>query len=213
MKNTTGSTSVRGPPWVNGTSGDVGPARPAGPPGYNSTKGDIGLVGPAGPARPPRPPGYNGTQGPAGPSGLPGFQGLRGPSGFNGTQGPPGPGAISCVFKTLSSLGMRASSISQQEITATEQNVCWVEDCESWFCLILFDSDKKITILLKITLRNIDTYDNIYWSKELSNCSKASLKVRKLSHRPHRCWESKLISSLLSLKSPSSWKQKKNRKP
>ena len=213
MKNTTGSTSVRGPPWVNGTSGDVGPAGPPGPPGYNSTKGDIGLVGPAGPARPPRPPGYNGTQGPAGPSGLPGFQGLRGPSGFNGTQVPPGSGASSCVFKTLYNPGMQASSFSQQEITATEQNVCWVEDCESWLCLIVFDSDKKITILLKITLQNIDTYENIYWSKELSKCSKASLKVRKLSHRPHRFWESKLISSLLSLKSPSSWKQKKNRKP
>nr|XP_058943548.1 macrophage scavenger receptor types I and II-like isoform X1 [Pocillopora verrucosa] len=101
VKNTTGSTSVRGPPGVNGSNGDVGPAGPAGPPG---------------------PPGYNGTQGPAGPSGLPGFQGLRGPSGFNGTQGPPGPGAISCVFKTLSSLGMSAASIAQQEITATEQN-------------------------------------------------------------------------------------------
>ena len=103
MKNTTGNTSVRGPPRVNVTNGDVGPAGPPGPPG---------------------PPGYNGTQGPAGPSGLPGFQGLRGPSGFNGTQGPPGPGAISCVFKTLSSLGMQASSVSRQEITTTEQNVC-----------------------------------------------------------------------------------------
>ena len=35
-------------------------------------------------------------------------------------------------------------------------------------------------------------------SKELSKCPKASLKVRKLSHRPQRFWESKLISSLLS---------------
>ena len=126
-----------------------------------------------------------------------------------GTQVPPGSGASSCVFKTLSNPGMQASSFSQQEITATEQNVCWVEDCESWLCLILFDSDKKITILLKITLQNIDTNENIYWSKELSKCSKASLKVRKLSHRPHRFWESKLISSLLSLKSSSSWKQKR----
>ncbi|CAH3166396.1 unnamed protein product [Pocillopora meandrina] len=128
VKNTTGSTSVRGPPGVNGTSGDVGPAGPAGPagpPGYNGSRGDIGLVGPAGPAGPagpPGPPGYNGTQGPAGPSGLPGVQGLRGPSGFNGTQGPPGPGASSCVFKTLSSPGMGASSFSREEVTATEQN-------------------------------------------------------------------------------------------
>ncbi|CAH3166372.1 unnamed protein product, partial [Pocillopora meandrina] len=126
VKNTTGSTSVRGPPGVNGTKGDIGPAGPAGPagpPGYNGTKGpDIGLAGPAGPAGPPGPPGYNGTQGPAGPSGLPGVQGLRGPSGFNGTQGPPGPGASSCVFKTLSSPGMSAASIARQEITATEQN-------------------------------------------------------------------------------------------
>ena len=106
MQITIGNTSVRGPPRVNVTNGDVGPAGPAGPPG------------------PPGPPGYNGTQGPAGPPGLPGFQGLRGPSGFNGTLGPPGPGAISYVFKTLSSLGMRASPISQQEIAATEQNVC-----------------------------------------------------------------------------------------
>ena len=108
MKNTTGSTSVRGPPGVNGTKGDIGPA---GPPGYNGTKGpDIGLAGPAGP---PGPPGYNGTQGPAGPSGLPGVQGLRGPSGFNGTQGPPGPGASSCVFKTLTSTGTAANPIAQ----------------------------------------------------------------------------------------------------
>ncbi|RMX46488.1 hypothetical protein pdam_00023234 [Pocillopora damicornis] len=110
VKNTTGSTSIRGPPGVNGTNGDPGPA---GPPGYNGTKGDIGPAGP---------PGYNGTQGPAGPSGLPGVQGLRGPAGFNGTQGPPGPGASSCVFKTLSSLGLPASSLIIQKITATEQN-------------------------------------------------------------------------------------------
>ncbi|RMX59021.1 hypothetical protein pdam_00025423 [Pocillopora damicornis] len=66
--------------------------------------------------------GYNGTKGPAGPFGLPGVQGLRGPSGYNGTQGPPGPGASSCVFKTLLSPGMAASSITRQEITATEPN-------------------------------------------------------------------------------------------
>ena len=118
---------------VNGSNGDVGPVGPAGPPGYNGTKGDIGLAGasgPAGPPGPPGPPGYNGTQGPAGPSGLPGVQGLRGPSGVNGTQGPPGPGASSCVFKTLTSTGMAAGSIAQQETTATEQNVSLVEDCE-----------------------------------------------------------------------------------
>ena len=90
---------------------------------------------------PPGPPGYNGTQGPAGSSGLPGVQGLRGPSGFNGTQGPSGSGAGSCVFKTLTSTGMAANSIAQQEITATEPNVSLVEDCES--CLIL---TKKYTI-------------------------------------------------------------------
>nr|XP_058965168.1 collectin-12-like [Pocillopora verrucosa] len=116
VKNTTGSTSIRGPPGVNGTNGDTGPAGPEGPPGYNGTKGDIGLAGP------PGPPGFNGTQGPAGRSGLPGVQGLRGPSGFNGTQGPPGPGTSSCVFKTLSSTGMAVNSIAQQEIVATEQN-------------------------------------------------------------------------------------------
>ena len=90
---------------------------------------------------PPGPPGYNGTQGPAGSSGLPGVQGLRGPSGFNGTQGPTGSGAGSCVFKTLTSTGMAANSIAQQETTATEPNVSLVEDCES--CLIL---TKKYTI-------------------------------------------------------------------
>ncbi|CAH3044129.1 unnamed protein product [Pocillopora meandrina] len=92
VKNTTGSTSIRGPPGVNGTNGDTGPA---GPPGYNGTKGDIGLAGPAGP---PGPPGFNGTQDPAGRSGLPGF------------------------LWTLSSTGVAASSITQQEIVATEQN-------------------------------------------------------------------------------------------
>ena len=113
MKNATGSTSVRGPPGVNGSNGDVAPAGPAGPPGYNGTKGDIGLAGPAGPAGPLGPPGYNGTQGHAGPPGIPGVQGLRGPSGFNGTQGPPGPGASSCVFKTLTSTGTAANPIAQ----------------------------------------------------------------------------------------------------
>ena len=90
---------------------------------------------------PPGPPGYNGTQGPAGSSGLPGVQGLRGPSGFNGTQGPSGAGTGSCVFKTLTSTGMAANSIAQQETTATEPNVSLVEDCAS--CLIL---TKKYTI-------------------------------------------------------------------
>ncbi|CAH3044127.1 unnamed protein product [Pocillopora meandrina] len=107
VKNATGSTSVRGPPGVNSSNGDVGPAGPAGP---------------AGPSGPPGPPGYNGTQDHAGPPGIPGVQGLRGPSGFNGTQGPPGPGASSCVFKTLTSTGTAASSIAQQETTATEPN-------------------------------------------------------------------------------------------
>ena len=72
---------------------------------------------------PPGHPGYNGTQGPAGPFGLSGVQGPRGPSGFNGIQGPLGLGASSCVFKTLSSTGMAANSIAQQEITATETDV------------------------------------------------------------------------------------------
>ena len=36
-------------------------------------------------------------------------------------------------------------------------------------------------ILLKITLRHINTQDNIYQAKELSKCRKASLKVIKLS--------------------------------
>ena len=67
--------------------------------------------------------GYNGTQGPAGPFELSGVQGPRGPSGFNGIQGPLGLGASSCVFKTLSSTGMAANSIAQQEITATEPDV------------------------------------------------------------------------------------------
>ena len=92
---------------------------------------------------PPGPPGYNGTQGPAGSSGLPGVQGLRGPSGFNGTQSPSGPGAGSCVFKTLTSTGMAANSIAQQEITATEPNVSLVEDCDSdkkiYYCKLLYD--------------------------------------------------------------------------
>nr|XP_058943457.1 macrophage receptor MARCO-like [Pocillopora verrucosa] len=113
VKNTNSSRSIIGTPGVNGSNGDVGPTGLPGPPGYNGTKGDIGPAGP---------PGYNGTKGPAGPFGLPGVQGLRGPSGYNGTQGPPGPGASSCVFKTLLSPGMAASSISRQEITATEPN-------------------------------------------------------------------------------------------
>nr|XP_058943434.1 collagen alpha-1(XVII) chain-like [Pocillopora verrucosa] len=120
VKNTNSSRSiVIGPPGVNGSNGEVGPTGLPGPPGYDGTKGDIGPAGPVGRAGPP---GYNGTQGPAGPSGPPGVQGLRGPSGYNGTQGPPGPGASSCVFKTLSSPGMAASSIARQEITATEPN-------------------------------------------------------------------------------------------
>ena len=72
---------------------------------------------------PPGHAGYNGTQGPAGPFELFGVQGPRGPSGFNGIQGPLGLGASSCVFKTLSSTGMAANSIAQQEITATEPDV------------------------------------------------------------------------------------------
>ena len=124
---------------------------------------------------PPGHPGYNGTQGPAGPFGLSGVQGPRGPSGFNGIQGPLGLGASSCVFNTLSSTGMAANSIAQQEITATEPDVIWVEDCES--CLILTKN-----VLLKIALRHISTWDNIYRSKELSKCRKASLKVIKLSY-------------------------------
>ena len=129
MKNTNSSRSIKGPPGVNGSNGDVGPTGVPGPPGYNGTKGDIGPAGPAGP------PGYNGTRGFAGPSGLAGVQGPRGPSGYNGTQGPPGPGASSCVFKTSSSIGMVASSMTIQEISATEPNVSWVKDRKSCFIL------------------------------------------------------------------------------
>ena len=111
MKNTTGSTSIRGPFGVNGTNGDTGPAGPAGPPGYN------------------------GTSGSAGPSGLAGVQGPRGPPGYNAIQGPPGRGASSCVFKTSSSIGMVASSMTTQEISATEPNVSWAKDRKSCFIL------------------------------------------------------------------------------
>ena len=135
MKNTNSSRSIIGPPGVNGSNGEVGPTGLPGPPGYNGTKGDIGPAGPAGP------PGYNGTRGPAGPSGLSGVQGPRGPSGYNGTQGPPGPGASSCVFKTSSSIGMVASSMTIQEISATEPNVSWVKDRKS--CFILKKTEKK----------------------------------------------------------------------
>ena len=77
------------------------------PPGVNGSNGDVG------PARPPGSPGYNATQGHAGPPAIPGVQGLRGPSGFNGTKGQPGPGASSCVFKTLTSTGTAANPIAQ----------------------------------------------------------------------------------------------------
>ena len=161
MKNTNSSRSITGPPGVNGSNGDVGPTGLPGPPGYNGTKGDIGPAGPAGPAGPP---GYNGTRGPAGPSGLAGVQGPRGPSGYNGTQGPPGPGASSCVFKTSSSIGMVASSMTIQEISATEPNVSWVKDRKS--CFILKKTEKKTkqnkkkqkkNLLLEITLQHINT--------------------------------------------------------
>ena len=111
MKNTNSSRSITGPAGVNGSNGEVGPTGPAGPPGYNGTRGS------------------------AGPSGLAGVQGPRGPPGYNGTQGPPGPGASSCVFKTSSSIGMVASSMTTQEISATEPNVSWVKDRKSCFIL------------------------------------------------------------------------------
>ena len=70
-------------------------------------------------------------------------------------------------------------------------------------------------VLLKSALRHINTWDNIYRSKELSNCRTASLRVIKLSYyfltidRIDFELKSKLISSLLSLKSPSSWNKRK----
>ena len=159
MKNTNSSRSITGPAGVNGSNGDVGPTGLPGPPGYNGTKGDIGPAGPA------RPPGYNGTRVSAGPSGLAGVQGPRGPPGYNGTQGPPGPGASSCVFKTSSSIGMVASSMTTQEISATEPNVSWVKDRKSCFILKKKTEKKnktkqkkqKTNLLLEITLQHINT--------------------------------------------------------
>ena len=149
MKNTRSSTSIIGPPGVNGTN--RGPAGPLGPPGYN------------------------------------------------GTQGPSGPGASSCVFKTLSSRGMVASSFTREQISAIEPNVSWGEDCKS--CLILKKKKKK-NLLSKITLAHVNTYDKIYRSRELSKVVKLHLNSANIvfifSHRLHWFWESKLISSLLS---------------